>query len=187
LPSRYAVGPDAVVARTSLPIRRFIDEVVGRRNARNRKRIEIERAALKPLPARRTTDYEEARVLVTASGGFILRRVFYSVPSRLIGHPTVPSPTIRPNAAPPMAVSRAKAKLPHPTSPARHQTRLPQRGLQPFQNRIVLRYTLSASGLLSNQLKVAVAQRLSLIRGPDAPNQSEKSRLVSRFRSSYPV
>jgi hypothetical protein len=29
---------------------------------------------------------EEARVLVTSSGGFILRRVFYSVPSRLIGH-----------------------------------------------------------------------------------------------------
>jgi hypothetical protein len=66
--------------------RRFIDEVVGRRNARNRKRIEIERATLKPLPGRRTTDYEEARVLVTSSGGFILRRVFYSVPSRLIGH-----------------------------------------------------------------------------------------------------
>jgi hypothetical protein len=66
--------------------RRFIDEVVGRRNARNRKRIEIERAALKPLPDRRTADYEEARVLVTSSGGFILRRVFYSVPSRLIGH-----------------------------------------------------------------------------------------------------
>jgi hypothetical protein len=64
----------------------FIDEVVGRRNARNRKRIEIERAALKQLPERRTTDYEEARVLVTSSGGFILRRVFYTVPSRLIGH-----------------------------------------------------------------------------------------------------
>jgi hypothetical protein len=60
--------------------------VVGRRNARNRKRIEIERAALKPLPDRRTADYEEVRVLVTSSGGFILRRVFYSVPSRLIGH-----------------------------------------------------------------------------------------------------
>jgi len=60
--------------------------VVGRRNARSRKRIEIERAALKPLPDRRTADYEEARVLVTSSGGFILRRVFYSVPSRLIGH-----------------------------------------------------------------------------------------------------
>ena len=33
--------------------RRFVDEVVGRRNARNRKRIEIERAALKQLPNRR--------------------------------------------------------------------------------------------------------------------------------------
>lgn len=66
--------------------RRFVDEVVGRRNARNCKRIEIERTTLKPLPERRTTDYEEARVQVTASGGFMLRRVFYSVPSRLIGH-----------------------------------------------------------------------------------------------------
>src|SRR5207253_7551527 len=66
--------------------RRFVDEVVGRRNARNRKRIEIERMALKPLPKRRTSDYEETRVQVTSSGGFLLRRVFYSVPSRLIGH-----------------------------------------------------------------------------------------------------
>jgi transposase InsO family protein len=66
--------------------RRFVDEVLGRRNARNRKRIEIERGALKPLPERRTTDYEEARVLVTSNGGFLLRRVFYTVPSRLIGH-----------------------------------------------------------------------------------------------------
>jgi hypothetical protein len=66
--------------------RRFVDEVIGRRNARNRKRIEIERTALKPLPGRRTTDYEEARVLVTSNGGFLLRRVFYTVPSRLIGH-----------------------------------------------------------------------------------------------------
>ena len=42
-------------------------------------------SALKPL--RKTeTDYEEALVLVTSSGGFMLRRVFYSVPSRLIGH-----------------------------------------------------------------------------------------------------
>jgi hypothetical protein len=37
------------------------------------------------IPGRRTTDYEEARVRVTSSGGFILWRVFYSVPSRLIG------------------------------------------------------------------------------------------------------
>jgi hypothetical protein len=66
--------------------RRFVDEIVGRRNARNRRLIEIERAALTPLPERRTSDYEEARVFVTSSGGFTLRRVFYSVPSRLIGH-----------------------------------------------------------------------------------------------------
>jgi hypothetical protein len=65
---------------------RFIDETVGRRNARNRKRIEAERAALKKLPERRATDYEEAIVQVTSSGGFTLRRVFYTVPSRLIGH-----------------------------------------------------------------------------------------------------
>ena len=66
--------------------RRFIDEVVGRRNARNRKQIAIERTALKDLPERRTADYEEARVIVTSSGGFALRKVFYTVPSRLIGH-----------------------------------------------------------------------------------------------------
>src|SRR3954463_8355116 len=34
----------------------------------------------------RTADYEEKIVTVTSSGGFILRRVFYTAPSRLIGH-----------------------------------------------------------------------------------------------------
>lgn len=66
--------------------RRFVDEVVGHTNARNRKRIELERPALAPLPRRRTADYEAKIVTVTSSGGFILRRVFYTVPSRLIGH-----------------------------------------------------------------------------------------------------
>ena len=66
--------------------RRFVDEIVGRRNAHNRKRIEVERETLKPLPKRRTADYEEKIVTVTSSGGFILRRVFYTAPSRLIGH-----------------------------------------------------------------------------------------------------
>ena len=41
---------------------------------------------LAPLPERRTADYEEAIVTVTSSSGFILRKVFYSTPSRLIGH-----------------------------------------------------------------------------------------------------
>jgi hypothetical protein len=66
--------------------RRFIDEIVGRINARNAKRIDVERASLKPLPDRRTTDYEEVTLRVTSSGGFTLRKVFYTVPSRLIGH-----------------------------------------------------------------------------------------------------
>jgi hypothetical protein len=39
--------------------RRFVDEIVGRRNANNRKRIELERPMLRPLPRRRTADYEE--------------------------------------------------------------------------------------------------------------------------------
>ena len=66
--------------------RRFIDEIVGRINARNGKRIDMERPSLRPLPARRTTDYEEVTLRVTSSGGFTLRKVFYTVPSRLIGH-----------------------------------------------------------------------------------------------------
>jgi transposase InsO family protein len=66
--------------------RRFVDEVVSRRNARNAKRIEAERPSLQPLPAARSCDFEETRVCVTSSGGFILRKVFYTVPSRLVGH-----------------------------------------------------------------------------------------------------
>lgn len=66
--------------------RRFVDEIGGRRNANNRKRIELERPTLAALPKRRTADYEEKIVIVTSSGGFILRRVFYTAPSRLIGH-----------------------------------------------------------------------------------------------------
>lgn len=66
--------------------RRFIDEIVGRQNAHNRKRIELERPHLAELPRRRTADFEEKVVTVTSSGGFILRRVFYTAPSRLIGH-----------------------------------------------------------------------------------------------------
>jgi hypothetical protein len=83
---------DALLMRVSadfedLPAyRRFIDEIVSRRNARHRPRIEAERAQLKSLPDRRTSDYEEVGVNVTSSGGFTLRKVFYTVPSRLIGH-----------------------------------------------------------------------------------------------------
>jgi hypothetical protein len=66
--------------------RGFVDEIVGRRNARNVKRIDLEGAALKALPVHRASDYEQTTVSVSSSCGFILRKVFYSVPSRLIGH-----------------------------------------------------------------------------------------------------
>ena len=66
--------------------RRFIDEIVSRKNAHHAKRIEAERPALQPLPGQRTADFEETIVTITSSGGFTLRKVFYTVPSRLIGH-----------------------------------------------------------------------------------------------------
>jgi hypothetical protein len=65
--------------------RAFVDEILSRKNARNAHRIEIERAQLQSLPDTRTCDYEDTLVYVTSSGGFTLRKVFYTVPSRLIG------------------------------------------------------------------------------------------------------
>jgi hypothetical protein len=66
--------------------RRFIDEIASRKNARSAKRIEAERPSLQLLPGQRTCDYEETIVTITSSGGFMLKKVFYTVPSRLIGH-----------------------------------------------------------------------------------------------------
>jgi transposase InsO family protein len=66
--------------------RHFIDEITARKNARNAKRIDAERGTLQELPANRTSDYEETLVYVTSSGGFTLRKVFYTVPSRLVGY-----------------------------------------------------------------------------------------------------
>jgi hypothetical protein len=66
--------------------RSFIDEIIGRRNARNSKRIDAERAVLQALPDTRTADHDQALVYVSSSGGFVLRKVFYTVPSRLILH-----------------------------------------------------------------------------------------------------
>src|ERR1700733_8781117 len=66
--------------------RSFLDEIIGRKNARNSKRIDAERMALQALPDTRTAYYEQALVYVSSSGGFVLRKVFYTVPSRLIRH-----------------------------------------------------------------------------------------------------
>jgi hypothetical protein len=53
--------------------RGFVDEIVGRHNARNGKRIDLERAALKALPTRESADYEEVSVFVTSSSAFTAR------------------------------------------------------------------------------------------------------------------
>ncbi|PRY72058.1 IS21 family transposase [Halomonas ventosae] len=63
----------------------FLDEVVAGINRRNAARIAIERDALKPLPSRPGTDYTELTVRVTTSSTIQVRKVLYSVPSRLIG------------------------------------------------------------------------------------------------------
>jgi hypothetical protein len=65
--------------------RAFLNEIIGRRNANRRKRIALKKQALSVLPKGRTVDFEEKIIPVTSSGGLILRRVFYTVPSRLIG------------------------------------------------------------------------------------------------------
>jgi hypothetical protein len=65
--------------------RRFVDELVARRNRRREAALRIEMAALRPLPARRTTDFTEVVARVTRTGGFLVHTVFYSAPSQLIG------------------------------------------------------------------------------------------------------
>ena len=66
--------------------RAFVDAIVARHNARRLERIDVERAALGPLPPRRADEHEQHLVTVTRSGGFVFRKCFYTVPSRLVGH-----------------------------------------------------------------------------------------------------
>jgi len=64
----------------------FVAETVRRLNARCARAWEAERACLKPLPARRTADFEEVDARVSKFGVFTAKSVLYSVPSRLAGH-----------------------------------------------------------------------------------------------------
>jgi hypothetical protein len=59
---------------------------VRRLNARCARAWEGERASLRPLPTRRTTDFEEIDARVSKFGVFSAKSVLYSVPSRLTGH-----------------------------------------------------------------------------------------------------
>lgn len=65
--------------------RRFVDELVARRNKHRGDALEIELKHLQPLPARRTADFTEIVVPVVRTGGFLVKQIFYSAPSRLVG------------------------------------------------------------------------------------------------------
>lgn len=65
--------------------RRFIDVLVARRNRQRAAAVQAEQKHLKPLPPRRTTDFTETVVPVTRTGGFLVKSIFYSAPSQLIG------------------------------------------------------------------------------------------------------
>jgi transposase InsO family protein len=66
--------------------RRFVAEVFGRLNARVAGKFNEERASLRALPARRSSDYEEVDARVTKYGTMTVRKVLYTAPSRLVGH-----------------------------------------------------------------------------------------------------
>jgi transposase InsO family protein len=52
--------------------KRFVDELVARRNRRREAAVRTEMAALRPLPIRRTTDFTEVVSRVTKTGGFLV-------------------------------------------------------------------------------------------------------------------
>jgi transposase InsO family protein len=58
--------------------RAWIADLIGHRNARRGKMVQLECAALRPLPPARTTDYDEVTVFVTSSSGFVLRKILWA-------------------------------------------------------------------------------------------------------------
>lgn len=65
--------------------RRWLDALVTRFNRGCGEALRVEREQLQALPRRRTTDYSEQVVVVSTASTIELKRVLYSVPSRLIG------------------------------------------------------------------------------------------------------
>jgi hypothetical protein len=63
----------------------LIDQVVAKLNRPHHAKFEQEQACLQPLPKYRLSDYELLSVRVSRRTSIVLRRVLYTVPSRLIG------------------------------------------------------------------------------------------------------
>jgi hypothetical protein len=64
----------------------FVGTIVQRMNTRAAKFLVTERPMLRPLPVRRTAEFEEIPARVSKYAVFTLKGVLYSVPSQLIGH-----------------------------------------------------------------------------------------------------
>jgi len=64
---------------------KWIDQVVQSHNRRNAQQINIEKAALQSLPLHKTADFTEVISKVSSSSTIDVRRVTYTVPSRLRG------------------------------------------------------------------------------------------------------
>ena len=63
----------------------FIDAIVATHNRRNESLLREELAVMSVLPATASVDYTEERLRVSSTSTINVRRVVYSVPSRLIG------------------------------------------------------------------------------------------------------
>ena len=63
----------------------FLGRIVAKINRQCSVRFEEEKAHLSPLPIRRTHDFSELHVKVSSSSTINVKRVTYTVPSRLIG------------------------------------------------------------------------------------------------------
>jgi hypothetical protein len=70
---------------TLLEYEAFVQAIVSKINRQCKTRFDEERLHLKSLPARRTCDFSEIFVKVTSSSTINVKRVTYTVPSRLIG------------------------------------------------------------------------------------------------------
>jgi hypothetical protein len=64
----------------------FVQSMVQRLNARVEKRLAVERTMLRPLPVRRTAEFDELPTRVSKYGIFTVKGSQYSAPSRLIGY-----------------------------------------------------------------------------------------------------
>ena len=63
----------------------FLGNIVSDINTRTRDKVDEERQHMQPLPLQRTADYTEKVVRVSTSSTMLVKRVIYTVPSRLIG------------------------------------------------------------------------------------------------------